>query len=248
MADRRGRDADFTGTSPDSNASPTRASPVSPDRPSQPAADFAPNTQRYSQTAHPEQAMAAYVVNPQPPATAPGLGIQQGAAPAAVAAAGAERPLRVRIISNPSPGGAAAGSGSRPSSAEEGTYSTAHTYYDPGPTGYGLDDDDHDDDAPRRYQRGPAYQPVPDPGLAPSIGITRSYGAESIRSTQSRRSKYDSEWALGWNSLTPQMPSTPINARRTGSSDKADSTGCRYRSSCWLSFQPSSPVYSWSSA
>jgi hypothetical protein len=193
MADRRGRDADFTGASPDSNASPTGASPVSPERISQPdraAGDFVPNPQRYSQTARPEQAMAAYVINPQLPEDAPGLGIQPDAAPSAATTGGApDRRLKVRIVSNPSPGGAAAGGTSRSPAAEEGTYSTANTYYD-GPSGYGLDDDD---DAPRRYRRAPNYQPTPDPGQAPSIRLARSVGAESIRSTQSRRSKYDSK-------------------------------------------------------
>ena len=194
MADRRGRDADFTGASPDSNASLTGASPLSPERPSQrepAAADFVSNPQRYSQTARPEQAMAAYVINPQLPADAPGLGIQQDASPSSAATAGApDRRLKVRIVSNPSPGGTPTGGGLRSPPAEEGTYSTANTYYDAGPSGYGLDDDD---DAPRRYRRAPQYQRAPDPVQAPSIGLARSVGAESMRSTQSRRSKYDSE-------------------------------------------------------
>jgi hypothetical protein len=189
MADRRGRDADFTGASPETNASPPVASPVSPERTSQPeraAADYVSDPQRYSVTARPEQAVAAYVISPQP--DAPGLGIQQGASPPATAGA-PDRRLKVRIVSNPSPGGTPIGGGLRSPAAEEGTYSTANTYYDPAASGYGLDDDD---DAPRRYRKKPTYQPVADAGQTPSIALSRSVGAESIRSTQSRRSKYDS--------------------------------------------------------
>lgn len=193
MADRRGRDADFTGASPETNASPPVASPVSPERTSQPerAADYASNPQRYSVTARPEQAMAAYVISPQPDADAPGLGIQQGASPPAAVGA-PDRRLKVRIVSNPSPGGTPIGGGLRSPPAEEGTHSTANTYYDPAASGYGLDDVNDDDDAPRRYRKKPTYQPVADAGQTPSIALSRSVGAESIRSTQSRRSKYDS--------------------------------------------------------
>jgi hypothetical protein len=184
MADRRGRDADFTGASPESaasppTASPPTASPVSPDR-------------HVRTTSQPEHAVAAYVVNPRSPADAPGLGIQQDASssPSAASPATARR-LRVRIVSNTSPTGPAA-AGLKSLSNEEGTYSSANTYYDPAASSYGLDGED---EAPRRYRGTPTFQSTSDQSHAAAVGLARSVGAESMRSTQSRRSKYDSEWS-----------------------------------------------------
>jgi hypothetical protein len=173
MADRRGRDAGFTDASPESTSSPPIPSPDSPER-GRRTSDRAPFT------TIPEHTIPTYLTTTQSPADSHGLGIQPHSSSPEEAGArdrSARPPFGSKNITPTTP------------TTEEQTYHSATTAYDPVAT-YGLDEED----SPRRYSRRPAaYHSNTDPLHSSTERLTRNIGAESIRSTQSRKSKYDSE-------------------------------------------------------